>query len=373
MNTLRAPRPEVVAFLQDIKQVPDDDTPRLIFADWLEENGDPRGEFVRVQCELAECAPTDPRRSRLVKREKDLLAQFRDAWLGPLFEEVSVTSLSRPDVSFRRGLLSLRCPLDWFLRREWSRWDVWQNTECLLWIEGLVLASIRADSLRELCQTPLLSTVGSLKLELSPSDYTQSLRLLGDCPHLTQLAKLHLGNVAITNQDMAVLSRSAALPNLQRLDLTGAAIDTVGVTDLKRFPKLSHLDLTFNRFGDGGVIELASLPLTRLRALILDSNGITDRGAKALACSSSLKELRQLSLAGNLIGGDGATALAQSPIADNLLHLDLKHNRIGAKGADGIIYSPYLQSVTLLELEGNSIPEARQQRLRQRYKAAVRI
>ena len=50
------PRPEVLAFLQDIKQNPDDNTPRLIFADWLEENGDPRREFVRVQCELAECA-----------------------------------------------------------------------------------------------------------------------------------------------------------------------------------------------------------------------------------------------------------------------------------------------------------------------------
>ena len=40
------------AFLQAIVEAPDDDTPRLIYADWLEERGDPRGEFIRLQCRL---------------------------------------------------------------------------------------------------------------------------------------------------------------------------------------------------------------------------------------------------------------------------------------------------------------------------------
>ena len=43
-----------VGFLRAIIEHPEDDTPRLIYADWLEENGDPdRAEFIRVQCELA--------------------------------------------------------------------------------------------------------------------------------------------------------------------------------------------------------------------------------------------------------------------------------------------------------------------------------
>ena len=38
------------AFLRDILEHPDDDGRRLIFADWLEDNGDPdRAEFIRVQ------------------------------------------------------------------------------------------------------------------------------------------------------------------------------------------------------------------------------------------------------------------------------------------------------------------------------------
>src|SRR5690348_11557710 len=41
------------AFLHAIRAEPGDDAPRLVFADWLEDNGQPeRAELVRVQCEL---------------------------------------------------------------------------------------------------------------------------------------------------------------------------------------------------------------------------------------------------------------------------------------------------------------------------------
>jgi uncharacterized protein (TIGR02996 family) len=37
------------AFLQAILDAPDDDTPRLVYADWLEEYGQPdRAAFIRV-------------------------------------------------------------------------------------------------------------------------------------------------------------------------------------------------------------------------------------------------------------------------------------------------------------------------------------
>ena len=42
------------AALADIIANPDSDTPRLMYADWLEEHGDPdRAAFIRVQCEIA--------------------------------------------------------------------------------------------------------------------------------------------------------------------------------------------------------------------------------------------------------------------------------------------------------------------------------
>jgi uncharacterized protein (TIGR02996 family) len=39
-------------FLKAILADPLNDGPRLVYADWLDERGDPRGEFIRVQCEL---------------------------------------------------------------------------------------------------------------------------------------------------------------------------------------------------------------------------------------------------------------------------------------------------------------------------------
>jgi uncharacterized protein (TIGR02996 family) len=38
------------AFLQAIIESPDDDAPRLVYADWLDEHGQPvRADFIRVQ------------------------------------------------------------------------------------------------------------------------------------------------------------------------------------------------------------------------------------------------------------------------------------------------------------------------------------
>jgi uncharacterized protein (TIGR02996 family) len=45
------------AFLQAILDAPDDNAPRLIYADQLEERGDPRGEFIRVQVALFQNDP----------------------------------------------------------------------------------------------------------------------------------------------------------------------------------------------------------------------------------------------------------------------------------------------------------------------------
>lgn len=42
------------AFLAAIAAAPGDPTPRLVYADWLEERGDPRAEFIRLQHQLAD-------------------------------------------------------------------------------------------------------------------------------------------------------------------------------------------------------------------------------------------------------------------------------------------------------------------------------
>jgi uncharacterized protein (TIGR02996 family) len=74
------------AILQAIIEWPDDDSLRLIYADWLEEHGQPdRAAFILVQCQLARDAlRLDTRQQELEARERELLARHESQWLGPL-------------------------------------------------------------------------------------------------------------------------------------------------------------------------------------------------------------------------------------------------------------------------------------------------
>src|SRR5260370_35618753 len=78
------------AFLRDICENPDDDAPRMIYADWLSDHGQSdRAEFIRLQCRLA--APDaldDPDRWALLAREEQLLREHGKGWVGPLRRRV---------------------------------------------------------------------------------------------------------------------------------------------------------------------------------------------------------------------------------------------------------------------------------------------
>ena len=71
------------AFLATIRERPDDDGPRLIYADYLDERGDCRGDFIRIQCALAKLDEEDPRREEWEKREHFLLEANRHLWTAP--------------------------------------------------------------------------------------------------------------------------------------------------------------------------------------------------------------------------------------------------------------------------------------------------
>ena len=65
---------DATAFILAIHAAPHDAAPRLVYADWLDERGDPRGEFIRVQVAVARMSPGDPGRDTLVSREAALRA-----------------------------------------------------------------------------------------------------------------------------------------------------------------------------------------------------------------------------------------------------------------------------------------------------------
>lgn len=78
--------------LKAVRDEPAEDGPRLVYADWLEARGDPRGELIQLQIAGAS-DETD-------KRVRALLRQHKEEWLGPDLACV----LARP--RFERGFLA---------------------------------------------------------------------------------------------------------------------------------------------------------------------------------------------------------------------------------------------------------------------------
>src|SRR5262249_30128914 len=73
-------------FLHAIAENPGDDTVRLVYSDWLEENGQPeRAAFIRLQCELEPLRfeIDRPRVEALLAQEAELLYRHGEVWLGP--------------------------------------------------------------------------------------------------------------------------------------------------------------------------------------------------------------------------------------------------------------------------------------------------
>src|SRR6187399_705447 len=85
------------SLLQAVLDSPEEDGPRLVYADWLNERGDPRGEFILLQCELARSATPSGRRDEVKLRVDELYAGHVGEWT----RELTWTR----DFFFRRGFV----------------------------------------------------------------------------------------------------------------------------------------------------------------------------------------------------------------------------------------------------------------------------
>lgn len=197
------------AFLQAILEAPDDDGPRLIYADWLEERGDPRGEFIRVQCELAAIDASDLRRQALQAREVELLLTHEDRWRGEFREWLPI-----PGCTFRRGFVeSLATRMEPFLQHI-ARLGSYTLLHQLEFLD--------VDKLEEVMTCPFLERVTSLdfsrvqSLNFSAERMDDlALEVLLDGPHLKHLTSLNLSNTDVS--DAGIYSAFLEYPRLARL------------------------------------------------------------------------------------------------------------------------------------------------------------
>lgn len=100
----RPPTSDILSFLRAIAEEPDDDACRLVFADWLEERGDWRAEFFRLDCRLRVMAEDEDGHAELQARRDELWSRLSPAWRTV----VGRSPIENCSLSFK-----FRCPQRW--------------------------------------------------------------------------------------------------------------------------------------------------------------------------------------------------------------------------------------------------------------------
>jgi uncharacterized protein (TIGR02996 family) len=293
---------EAEAFLQRIRAFHDDDAPRLVFADWLDEQGDPLGRFIRVQLALASPPADEEARRKLIMQERELLAAHRATWEAP-FRGLATGCV------FRRGFVD----------------------------ELNVEAKQFLLSAREIFAAAPLQHVHLI-------DVGDSLPAVMQSPYMSWLAALTV-HAQHTGEPLArAVARSEQLAGVKRLALTKNRLGDDAAEQLARSPNLANLeelDLSENEIGESGARAIAASPhWSKLRRLELRENKLGPVGAEAVAGSDRLASLHYLGLSQNEVGLPRLLSLGRASALLGVPALDLTRNGLTAAGLLAILTRP---------------------------------
>jgi uncharacterized protein (TIGR02996 family) len=316
------------ALLHGVYENLDDDAPRLVYSDWLEDHGDTaRAEFIRLHCELFRLHEDDPRRIELAFRAGEIESKHLAEWLGPLPELIDYHILLR-------GFIGLNCTAKQLLSQRLARAAV-----------GGALAHVQ-----------------SLDLDFEEERLSAArLRRLFAAPVLEQFAHLTLATGDMSSREVEYLAASPRLTRLHTLDLGGSEIDHRGARALAHSPNLPGLralDLGGNPLGDAGAMALGRSPLLgQLQCLYLWETEIGPEGVVALVQDAGVGRLKELDLSNCSIDAPAATALAGSAWLSTCARLDLHGCRLNDHALARLAASKHLGRVEVLDLAGTLLTE----------------
>jgi uncharacterized protein (TIGR02996 family) len=358
---------------------PDEDTPRLMLADYLDELGDAasafRADFIRTHCQFARAEPGSPEWRELNTRwlslhSKGMKQHEKEKlpWVAHLKGRVKAWSFERGFV----GHLTL-----------FSKRFVTEGNKYF-----------EQDPIRSVKFVKLTSTQGTVK----PHE-------LFACPHLARAAKLDFDGSGLTDSSLTQFIASPHVKNLRSLGLGGQhRFSTTTLPKvLKALPQLAELSLVGNldfddklasslgssaNFAQIKTLNIANTPVTvvgiaaiaqskhaaTLEALHIspvsqlleyeDSEDYQDSPApraqgiaiaEALAASSHLGALRELSLMSVNIGDTGLKALvAAEKRFPSLRQLDLSLCGITMEGAQLLADSALGGRLRMLNFQFNA-------------------
>ena len=316
------------ALMAGIIANPDEDTPRLALADWLDEHGDEhdraRAEFIRLQIEVANLPENNPRRKTLSRRAERLVSKHDAAWVAPLVGIDELLTTHVPDIGhYTRGLWgSLFVPVQRFLLSASQR--ALPEAFAVVGVEELLFAG-STKRIEAVASAPALRWVG--RVIFSQAD-DKLLRAFGGSESCAHLSGIELEDPQITDAGLREFARTTGMRHLRRFALTNVltwrarrkytAAGVLALLESDRFP-LDALRLTSEQATFGYDALLASPHLKRLTRLALGA-GVP---VSAVAACPHLTGLRELAIEQSVIENADVDVLLANPGLKNLERLTL--------------------------------------------------
>jgi uncharacterized protein (TIGR02996 family) len=375
-TTPKAAASEVEALEEAVRADPHDRAAHSALADWLAEQGDPRGEFMQVQLALEDESRTPAERKKLQAREKALLKKHEKEWVGAWADAVpdpveveldywNVNPTGGKKYVFEGGLLTTL--------------NIGKLT---VPVARAVVAATELKFVRALFVGHVISEPEGEEEEFEPGpDIPEGIdRYHGQYPLLrwSQLRYIRrFGWGWPANEERRDYYFNCGMPGDHVYDFVKQMPDVeellvfAHVRDANKLVALPMPDLRVFQLYHGWSYPLDRLAsnktlgnlthilchphglesddepyirlkhlraicraphLTKLTHLRLRSSDVGDAGAKEIAQSGILKRLKVLELQLGCISDEGAKALASSPDIKNLELLDLSHNALTPDG-----------------------------------------
>jgi uncharacterized protein (TIGR02996 family) len=345
------------ALRRAIVENPDEDTHRLVYADWLDENRQPdRAAFIRAQIEAARAEPFSPQARAAKGKADELFRKNRAAWTTSIRDKVH-------DFWFKRGFVT-------GVQAEASEFS------------RVAPPLFEAEPLQELtlCRSP-------------DHEYWASVEPVFEMPQLRRLRKLAIApRLELLYDEYGAITKSQHLDALTDLSLRDNPIDPAWLQEVlsgDRFPALAGLDIAdCSNLGPRLVAALEKASHRTLRRL--DASQVmfpSDHLRRMLACQClrNVEELRLgygarpsepgplfhldlgwvmpwerlsvLDVSGQHLGDEGVKALARAQEATALRWLGLAHNSLGPDSVRSLVAAKQLK-LYYLDVKGNGLNSA---------------
>lgn len=402
--------------LAAIYAAPDDDGARVVYGDWLVEQGNPRGELVQVQARLAMSTTTPAERRKLRTAENKLLKAQMPEIIAPIVaigerhrklhkktvEQafwVEVTSqvkveLVRGFIDFVRAPATILFYIDELFeiaplltRLEIVaeppvslppaiEWEVFSSSRHIQRLRALRINVnfTGDDGARKLAMCSQLSNLEELEVAGSrawegmgmASEHELTVagaRALAASPYLNKLKKLTLEDSHLRSEGAVALLSGSGLAALEELNVANNNCEGGVFSLVARAPNAPNLRRLTLRNADQDIESLkdfaSSKSLSRLQFLDIEKCGLGPKGIEAFLDAFRLESLTDLVIASNSLGDAGGTAIGKSPKLRNLSFLDITKNRLGKKAIAAIASSPHLSQLKKLLINDRESEEAR--------------